>query len=171
MPTHAISQNMCYDIGVLELDTFHEEVVEMYAWAIWVVAGIILCIAEMFTPGFFLASCGVGAIGAGIATACRLPFVWQLVVFCVVTVLSFLLLRPLLKKFHKLDGAASGVDALVGKEALVVQKIDNLKNEGRVKIGGEDWKALSADDLPIEKGATVIVDHVSGVTAYVKRSL
>lgn len=41
---------MCYNIGILELDTFHEEVVDMYTWAIWVVAGIILCIAEMFTP-------------------------------------------------------------------------------------------------------------------------
>ncbi|MDY4609525.1 MAG: NfeD family protein [Sphaerochaetaceae bacterium] len=142
----------------------------MYAWAIWIIAGVALCIAEMFTPGFFLASCGIGAIGAGIATACHLPFVWQLVIFCIVTILAFILLRPLLKKFHKLDGAVSGVDALVGKEALVVQGIDNLKGEGRVKIGGEDWKALSVDDLPIERGATVVVHHVSGVTAYVQRS-
>lgn len=140
----------------------------MYVWAIWIVAGVVLCIAEMFTPGFFLASCGIGAIGAGIIAACRLSLAWQLVIFCVVTVLAFVLLRPLLKRFHQDDGEATGVDALVGKEALVLQDIDNLKNQGRIKVGGEDWKALSVDDSTFAKGTTVIVDHISGVTAYVK---
>ncbi len=156
--------------GMMNYRIYYEKEADMYAWALWIVGGVVLCIAEMFTPGFFLASCGVGAIGAGIATACGLSFVWQLVIFCIVTVLSFLLLRPLLKKFHKVDDIASGVDALVGKEALVIQRIDNREGLGRVKIGGQDWKALSVDDLPVEAGETVVVDHVSGVTAYVQRS-
>lgn len=141
-------------------------------WVYWVVAGILLLIFEIFTPGFILACLGVGCIVTGMVTVAGVGPIIQILTFCVTTLAVFAGIRPLyLKLFSR--GAMeirTNADALVGKTGLTTQPVDGAYSNGRVKVGGEDWRAVSPDDSHIDAGQKIEVIAVEG-TKLVVRSI
>lgn len=135
-------------------------------WLIWLSAGIILAILEVFTPGFFIVGIGVSMAITALFSAMGLPFWVQLLVCGVMILIFFLLVRPLVMKIPHSDGKKTGTAALMGEEGIVVETITRIEG-GRVKVGGEVWKAKS--DETIEKDSLVIVTGVEGVTLNVRR--
>ena len=69
----------------------------MEIWHIWVIAALILIIVEIFTQGFAVFCLALGALAAAIASACSAGAEGQLIWFAIVTLLSFVFVRPLLK--------------------------------------------------------------------------
>ena len=62
----------------------------------------------------------------------------------------------------------TGTDALIGKHAVVLERIENYEGVGCVKIDGEVWTARSLhDDEVIERGTRVEVVDIKGATALV----
>jgi membrane protein implicated in regulation of membrane protease activity len=62
----------------------------------------------------------------------------------------------------------TGGAALIGKRAVVLERIANHEGVGRVRIESEVWTARSLDDeLVIEPGTTVEVIDIKGATALV----
>jgi len=60
----------------------------------------------------------------------------------------------------------TGTAALVGGDALVVERVD--ATGGRVKIGGEVWSARAFDSAQVlEPGSRVQVAEIEGATALV----
>ena len=135
-------------------------------WLIWLSAGIILAILEVFTPGFFIVGIGVSMAITAIPAALGLPFWVQLLVCGVMILIFFLLVRPLVMKIPHSDSKKTGTAALMGEEGIVVETITRIEG-GRVKVGGEVWKAKS--DETIEKDLLVVVTGVEGVTLNVRR--
>ena len=135
-------------------------------WLIWLSAGIILAILEVFTPGFFIVGIGVSLVITALPAAMSLPFWVQLLVCGVMILIFFLLVRPLVMKIPHSDSKKTGTAALMGEEGIVVETITRIEG-GRVKVGGEVWKAKS--DETIEKDSLVIVTGVEGVTLNVRR--
>lgn len=135
-------------------------------WLIWLSAGIILAILEVFTPGFFIVGIGVSLAITALFSALGLPFWVQLLVCGVMILIFFLLVRPLVMKIPHSDSKKTGTAALMGEEGIVVETITRIEG-GRVKVGGEVWKAKS--DETIEKDLLVIVTGVEGVTLNVRR--
>lgn len=135
-------------------------------WLIWLSAGIILAILEVFTPGFFIVGIGVSMAITALFSAMGLPFWVQLLVCGVMILIFFLLVRPLVMKIPHSDSKKTGTAALMGEEGIVVETITRIEG-GRVKVGGEVWKAKS--DETIEKDSLVIVTGVEGVTLNVRR--
>ena len=135
-------------------------------WLIWLSAGIILAILEVFTPGFFIVGIGVSMAITALFSAMGLPFWVQLLVCGVMILIFFLLVRPLVMKIPHSDSKETGTAALMGEEGIVVETITRIEG-GRVKVGGEVWKAKS--DETIEKDSLVIVTGVEGVTLNVRR--
>ena len=135
-------------------------------WLIWLSAGIILAILEVFTPGFFIVGIGVSMAITALFSAMGLPFWVQLLVCGVMILIFFLLVRPLVMKIPHSDSKKTGTAALMGEEGIVVETITRIEG-GRVKVGGEVWKAKS--DEPIEKDLLVVVTGVEGVTLNVRR--
>jgi membrane protein implicated in regulation of membrane protease activity len=139
-------------------------------------AGIVLLVAaglfgigEMHTGGFFLAPFAIGAlVGAvlGFAGAGLAP---SLIVFALVSLLVLAMLRPLALRHRRLSPAVrSGAAALVGRDAIVLERIANHEGVGCVKIGGEVWTARSYDDDEvIDPGEQVQVVEIKGATALV----
>jgi len=80
-----------------------------------------------------------------------------------------LLLRPIAMRHRRLaPSIRTGAAALVGQNALVVERIANREAVGTVKIGGEVWTARSFDDdRVIEAGERVEVVEIRGATALV----
>ncbi len=143
----------------------------MELWHIWIIIGVILLIVEIFTPGFVVATFGIGCLFAAIPAALEWHFLWQLLIFSVATFLSFLFVRPFYMKylFPEEEQIPTNVDALVGQQAMVLEEINNLKNTGRVKVGGEDWKAISKDDSIIPSESKVKIVAIDGVKLIVEK--
>jgi|TARA_Y100000310_G_C20273605_1_gene619198 membrane protein implicated in regulation of membrane protease activity len=135
----------------------------------WIIFGIILLIAEIFTPGFLLASFGIGAFGGSLFAYWDYAFKVQLFVFSVVTMFVFFGIRPLYNKyFHKLDDQReTGVNALIGNNYKVTENINNFENTGRVQVGSESWRARSENNELFETGDLIKVNKVEGSTLFV----
>jgi len=139
-------------------------------WHMWVIAGIVLWIIEIFTPGFVI---GV------FATACFVvvPFAssgmslnFQLLVFGLSTGVMAFAVRPLILKYLYSREARikTNVDALVGKSCAVIEAIDHLSGSGRVKVGGEVWRAVTPDESKVDIGQKVIIRGVEGCKVVVE---
>ncbi|HOW52398.1 MAG TPA: NfeD family protein [bacterium] len=141
-------------------------------WQFWLVTSVVLFIIEIFTPGFFLATFAIGALCAALTAFLTDNFNVQMFVFAVTTTLTFVFVRPFAKKyfFKKSPDLPTNADALAGKKAKVIETVDNANSKGRVKLfGGEDWKAVSADESIIEKDTVVEIVSVDGAKATVKK--
>jgi membrane protein implicated in regulation of membrane protease activity len=62
----------------------------------------------------------------------------------------------------------TNVDALVGRTGLVTEAVDQALNRGRVRLGGEEWRAVTPDESKIEAGTKVIVKAVEGCKVVVE---
>ncbi|OHD09560.1 MAG: hypothetical protein A2086_04215 [Spirochaetes bacterium GWD1_27_9] len=139
-----------------------------YSWIYWFVAGFILLIIEIITPGFVIGLIGAACFIGGIVAIFTPNIIIQLAVFGVSLVLVFIYVRPIfLKYFTKKDQKKSTVDALIGKICIVDTEIDNVKGNGYIKDGADYWKAKSSDGSLIPKGSLVVIENMEGITATV----
>lgn len=139
-------------------------------WEIWLIATVLLFILEIFVPTFFAASLGIGSLVAAVFAFLGFGVEVQLIMFSVVTLASIFAARPFMLKYaYKRNGhIRTNVDALVGKTATVIQTINNSKNEGRVVVEGDDWKAQTEDDTVVESGKKVEIVKVDSTLLIVK---
>lgn len=136
----------------------------------WIVLGVLLAVAEIFTTTLFLIMFAAGAFAAAGAAALGAPVAVQAVVFAVVSALTVALARPTIRRHLRPSvetGEQSfGVEALEGATALVIEQVD--AEQGMVKIDGELWTARPYDATQtFEPGARVQVIKVRGATALV----
>jgi membrane protein implicated in regulation of membrane protease activity len=141
----------------------------MQGWILWLIAACVFGIGEMLTTGFFLAPFALGAGLAALADAVGAGGIASWVVFVLVSVLTLAIVRPIAKSHMKTaPQLRTGSAALIGKQAIVLERIVNDEGVGCVKIDGEVWTARSYDeDEVIEKGKRVQVLEIRGATALV----
>lgn len=131
---------------------------------IWILVALAFLFAELGAPGlFFFVSFAVGALAAGVMAFLGYMFFAQCAIALSVTMLSFWALRNLLKARRLSDvqyeHPDTNIDALVGKQGIVMSAIDQSKI-GLVKVGGETWAASSEQELSV--GTRVSVLRVEG---------
>jgi membrane protein implicated in regulation of membrane protease activity len=109
----------------------------------------------------------VGAIAASVIAAVGLDVYVQVIAAAAVAVGLLAFVRPdMVKRLHAGPTLRTGPAALIGRDALVVERITD--DSGRVKLNGEVWTARSLDDdVAIEPGARVSVAKIEGATAVV----
>ena len=140
----------------------------MTGLVLWLIAAVLLGIGELLTPGlFFLGPVALAAVGAAITAGVGGGIVLQLIVFIGISLASLAFLRPIARRHvHMPALTRTGTAALVGKKALVVQRVD--ANGGLVRIGGEEWSARAFfEEQTLEPGARVEVAKIEGATALV----
>ena len=137
---------------------------------VWLVVGIALGVAELFTMTFVLMMFSAGALAAAGVAALGFDLAWQCLVFVVISTLALVLVRPFAQRHILRDDAAPdmGLSAIEGAIALVLEDVD--MEHGLVKIDGEMWRARTyAADQVIPAGDRVRVIEVRGATAMVWR--
>jgi membrane protein implicated in regulation of membrane protease activity len=142
----------------------------MDAWIIWLVAACVLGVGEMHQGGFYLAPFAAGALLAAVVGLVGVGFGLSAVVFGVTSALFFAALRPVAHRHRRLPPAIrTGAAALIGRPAVVLERIANHEGVGCVRIdGGEVWTARSFDDGEvIDAGERVEVVEIRGATAMV----
>ncbi len=142
----------------------------MEAWQIWLAVALIFIIIEMFTSGFAVACFSIGALFSMVASFFTKTLWIMCLAFAVGTALAFIFVRPLALKylFKKKKEVKTGVDAIVGREGVVTERIEE-NGFGRVKIDGDDWKARSEDHKSVEVGEHVEIISVDSVIITIKR--
>jgi membrane protein implicated in regulation of membrane protease activity len=141
----------------------------MDAWVLWLIAAVVLAVAEVLNLSFFLFPFAIGAAGAAVAELAGTGTPVAIVVFAVLTAVSFGIVRPIAKRHVRTPPAIrTGTAALIGQPAMVLERIANDDASGSVRIGGEVWTARSYDeDRVIEPGTRVEVIEIRGATALV----
>lgn len=139
---------------------------------LWIVLGVGLVIAELFTMTLFLVMFGVGAFAAAGAAALGAPVAAQVLTFALVSALTVVGLRPVIQRHRRsaLDSGEQpfGVEAIEGSTALVVERV--TVDSGIVKIDGELWSARAFDATQqCAPGERVRVIEVKGATVKVWR--
>lgn len=142
-------------------------------WIGWLIVGIGLIIAEVFTLGFVLLWFGIGALVAALAGALGAPFIVQFAIFAVLSIVLTGLSRTIFAKYlsHGDENTVKmGVDALPGKIGTVTLASKGALNEGAVKVYGSTWTAFPADgETLLQEGEKVEVVSIKGSSIYVRR--
>jgi len=127
-------------------------------WA-WLIGGVVLLIAEVIAPGFFLIFIGAAAMAAGLFTLLfGLGIVPQLALFAVYAVLALLIGRRFYKHHASPDPLLNDrAGRLVGKVVTVVTAVD--EHSGRVRVGDSEWSARGG---PAAEGQRVRITGVDG---------
>lgn len=141
----------------------------MEIWHLWIIAALILFIVEIISSGFAVICLAIGALCGALASAFSDNPKIQLLWFAVGTFIAFIAVRPiLLKYFHKKENDPTNAEGLVGRTAIVCEPI-GADGTGRVKIDGDNWKAVSEDGASIGDGEQVVVTKVDSIVLTVKK--
>ncbi len=146
---------------------------DQLVWIAWLVVGIVLIIAEVFTLSFFLLWFGIGAIAAGLAAMFGAPFILQFAIFAIVSIALTALSRTIFSKYlsHSDENTLKmGIDALPGQIGTVTTASKGALHEGAVKVYGSTWTAYPVDgETLLEEGEKVEVVSIKGSSIFVRR--
>jgi membrane protein implicated in regulation of membrane protease activity len=144
----------------------------MPAALIWLIVAFGLAGVEALTGDMFMLMLSGGALAAAGSSWLLNPPIWvDGAVFLVVSVLLLVLVRPVLRRrLTPAKGLPTGVEALQGKSALVLDRV--ARDEGQVKLDGQVWTARPMNEGDVfEPGDQVTVLHIDGATAVVWKNL
>ncbi len=139
-------------------------------WHIWCILAIVLAGVEMLAVSFYLfcfaIACGFAAVVASLGA----PLTWQLTAFSVSCLACMLVLRQPFHRYLYKGGDTKPVNlaGMLGLNGIVIESIGSDLSPGRVKIRGEEWRALSEDDQQIHEGTHISVVAVDGATVRVR---
>ncbi|MBC7900054.1 MAG: NfeD family protein [Saprospiraceae bacterium] len=146
---------------------------DQLAWIIWLVLGVGLIIAEVFTLGFVLLWFGVGALAAALAGMLGAPFTVQFFVFALVSIALTAMSRTIFAKYlshNDEDTVKMGMDSLPGQIGTVTLASSGALKESAVKVFGSTWTAFPVDgETELVEGEKVEVVNVRGSSIYVRR--
>ena len=120
---------------------------------LWLIGGVLLLIAEVIAPGFFLVFVGAAAIATGaFALLFNLGVAAQLTLFALYALVAVMIGRRVY--------ANSAVDSsdpflndraaqLIGKRVTVISDVD--EHSGRVRVGDSEWSARGGPGRPGER--------------------
>lgn len=140
---------------------------------IWLVLGVGLIIAEIFTLGFVLFWFGIGAIAASVAGFLGAGIGVQFLIFAAVSIVLTAMSRTIFQRYlptNEGEAIRTGVDSLPGRIGTVTTASKGALNEGAVKVYGSTWTAYPIDDVALTEGEKVEVVEVRGSSIYVRRA-
>ncbi|HEX2904026.1 MAG TPA: NfeD family protein [Jatrophihabitans sp.] len=141
----------------------------MHAWLIWLIIAAGLAGAEAMSLDLVLIMLAGGAAGGAVTAGLGAPPPVQVLIAIVVALGLLLGVRPVARRHLLAHEHRTGTDALVGRSAIVLSRVD--AHGGRVRLNGGEWSARALDEAQvIEAGSTVQVIQISGATAVVWHS-
>lgn len=135
---------------------------------VWLIAAVILGVAEALTVTLISIWFAIGALAAIIPAFFGVPIWGQILVFLAVSALSFAFTKKFFKDIVKVKKQPTNSDSLIGNNGIVTAEINNLEGAGKVFISGLTWSAKSENGEDIPEGAVVTVKKIEGATLVVK---
>lgn len=142
---------------------------DSWLWLIFVGIGLLLILLELLLgldTGMDMVFVGTAFLIGGLITW---PFkLWGVTVIttAVICVLYVFLGRKYVHKWTAVKLEKTNIDAVIGSTGIVLTGI-KPRTVGRVKVGNENWRAKSEEDIP--EGQEIVVTGVTGATLTVKK--
>lgn len=129
---------------------------------LWLIGGVLLLIAELLAPGFFLVFIGAAAIATGLfALLFGFGLPMQLALFALYALLAVMVGKRVYANADVVGSSDPLLNdrsaRLVGKVVTVVTAVD--EHSGRVRVGDSEWSARGG---PADAGARVRITGVDG---------
>ena len=139
----------------------------MLVWQFLCVIGIAFVILEIFTPSMFFLNFALAAfITAGFSLITLNKFALVLVFF-LLSFLSFVFLRPILLRRNSKDTETGMEGKYIGKTAKVTEEV--TAERGVITIYGERWEARCENGEIISVGAEVKILRNDSLIMYVTK--
>ncbi|KNY25585.1 NfeD family protein [Pseudobacteroides cellulosolvens] len=135
----------------------------------WLILAVVLGIIEASSFNLITIWFSIGAVAAMISSLFGVPFIYQVVIFIMMSALLLYFTKPLIKKFLNVRKEKTNADRIIGEKGIVVEKIDPVNGTGQVKIGGQIWTARSTNDEVIDLNELVEIQEILGVKVFVKK--
>lgn len=132
-----------------------------FASLFWLVLLIAFIIIEAQTAQLVSVWFALGAAAAFFTSALTSSWLVMLSVFVLVSAISLIFTRPLVRRHLNTDFVPTNASLNVGRIATVIVPIE-VNLSGRVRLDGVDWAARSSS--PIPQGAMCTVLSVDGAT-------
>ena len=135
------------------------------AWT-WLIIAIALTVLELFTYQFVSIWFAFGGFITTIITAIfpDLGIGWQISVFVISSLIMLFATRPLVRKLlsKRSKDHETNLQLVLGKDAVVVEDINNIEGRGAIKINGLVWSARSESGEDISAGEIVVINKIDG---------
>ena len=139
-----------------------------FMWILWLSIAIFFLVIESITVELISIWFTGGSLLAMIASLLDLSMGWQIAIFCIASIILIIFTRPIVARYLKRNESKTNVDTLIGDVATVTKEI--LPDErGEVKIKGQYWLAVSANNDIIELGSKVSILAIEGAKLIVKK--
>lgn len=129
----------------------------------WLIVLAILIFIEIMTLGLTTIWFAGGALVAFIVSLFYDNLLLEVILFLIVSMALLYFTRPLVIKYFNPKRVKTNYEGVIGKDALVLNTIDNMNATGQVIVDGQEWTARSLEGKIIEKGTKVKVQGISGV--------
>lgn len=136
---------------------------QQYAWILWVAAMVVFAVVEAATVSVVSVWFIGGAAAALVVQLLGGGWIWQIVAFLVASALLLACLRPFVKKYVTPRKIATNAEALVGKEAVITEEVNNLLGTGALKLEGKTWSVRSHTQQVLPQGCVVKIVKIEGV--------
>ena len=134
----------------------------------WLAVFAVMLIVEFMTMGLTTIWFAAGSLISFVVALLGGPMWLQALVFFAVSIVLLIFTRPLVTKYQKKNVVKTNIDSLIGKEAKVIEEIDNNEAKGRAMIEGQERMARSSSNEIIAANTMVIVERIEGAKLIVK---
>ncbi len=144
---------------------------EEWMWLVWLIFAVAALIIEASTEAIVSIWFCVGAlISFAVSFIPGVPYWGEIIIFVGVSLISFFLMRPFIKKWTaKKEKTRGYIDNLVGKKGIVLTKVDSLQ-PGEIEVNGMTWTASTLTNETFEEGAVARVVSVAGNKLFIDKS-
>ncbi len=132
---------------------------------VWMVIFVALAVFELATVNLVSIWFAIGALASFVVSLICEDTTIQVAVFVVVSFISLLCTKSIVKKLRTRKPIPTNLDRVIGKIGIVTEEITKL-DPGEVKVDGKRWTAISSKKISV--GSKVEILSIDGVKLSVK---
>ncbi len=140
----------------------------MLLWELFAITGVVFLILEILVPMVFFLNFAVAGFLTALLSLVITDVVTLIFAFVVFSLLSILLIRPLVLKHKSTPDNQTGIEGkYIGKIARVIEPINKYK--GAITIYDERWEARYEGDEEIPTGSEIRIIRNESLVMYVEK--
>jgi membrane protein implicated in regulation of membrane protease activity len=140
-----------------------------WLWLIFVVIGVLLVLIELvigINTGLDLVFIGSAFLVGGFVSWIADSWIVAIVLTGVICITYLAIGRRFIHRWTSIPKEKTNIDTIIGASGVVINRIA-AGGDGLVKVGNEEWRARSGED--IEVGEPIQVKSITGVTLFVTK--
>lgn len=133
----------------------------------WLIVAIIVFAIDILTSNFCFVLFSIGAIAAAICGALGFPFIIQIIIFAILSIISLSIGYPWLKKKYKNMHKNTPLmeETYIGK---IMESEKEITEKAQVKVNGEYWTVINEGDV-INVGEKFVITGIQGIKLKIKK--